>query len=309
MRAVIDLKNILKIRQFNRFYTGYMGFLNRKMLGSDYSFTEARLLYELADRKMTKASVLTAELELDPGYLSRILNRFEKAGLISKKTCKIDGRSTRLIVTDHGIAMAARMGDIANSFINKKLSDLNNGQLSSVVNAMESIGKTLSEPNSAEHTISVRNHQPGDIGWIIHVLGEQCSSEFGFNENFEIAMAQSATNFISNFNPTTERGWIAELNGERVGSIVLTDEGENTSALRLFYLSPKARGQKLGQRLVDECLNFARSKGYKHIDLKTTKNLKTARHLYQKAGFQLVREEASSEFGPDHVNQYWRLTF
>ncbi|MEX0300255.1 MAG: GNAT family N-acetyltransferase [Kordiimonas sp.] len=309
MLTKMNIENIRKIRRFNRFYTGYMGFLNRKMLGSDYSFTEARLLYELAHRKMTKASVLTAELALDPGYLSRILTRFEKAGLISKQPCKIDGRSTRLIITDHGTSVATEMGDIANSFIDKKLSTLNDNQLSTLVSAMEGIGEILGEQTTSKQTVSIRNHRPGDIGWIIQVLGEQCSSEFGFNQNFEVAMAQSATNFISNYDPSAERGWIAELNGERVGSIVLTKEKESTSTLRLFYLSPKARGLKLGQRLIDECLSFAEKTGYRHVELKTTKNLKTARHLYQKAGFQLVKEETSSEFGPAHTNQYWRLTF
>lgn len=308
MTSSESLDEILKIRQFNRFYTGYMGFLNRKMLTSQYSFTEARLLYELANRKMTKASALTADLGLDAGYLSRILTRLEKTGVITKQPCKIDGRSTRLIITTHGEKVASMMAEMSNSYISDKLNSLSEQQLAAVTSAMQTIEKTLEDKSLIKNNVLVREHQPGDIGWLIQVLGEYCAREFNFNANFEIKMAQSATNFISNYDPKLERSWIAELNGEKVGSIFLTNEGDATAMLRLFYLSPHARGLRLGQRLIDDCLKFARLKGYKEIGLWTTKNLSTARHLYQKAGFELMKEEMSSEFGPKHTNQYWVLT-
>lgn len=302
------LQSIQHIRRFNRFYTRFMGFLNRRMLESNYSFLEARLIYELSERQMTKASVITNELKIDPGYLSRILSKFETNGLITKTPCKIDGRSTRLIITEKGKSEAAMMGKMANEFINDKLSDLEDDQVEGLVSSMEFIATTLDQPIPKEQTIVIRPHQTGDIGWILSVQGKDCADEFGFNNNFEIKIAQAATDFISNYNPKTERSWIAELNGEKVGSIFLTCETQETAVIRLFYISPKARGLKLGQRLIDECLKFTRDAGYKRISLWTTKCTTTAQRLYLKAGFTLMEENPNSSFGPEHVDQRYELT-
>jgi len=300
---------VLAIRRFNRFYTKQFGFLQRRMLESTYSLVECRVIYELAQRGATTAKAIAAFLGLDAGYLSRIIKRFEDDGLVDKARSKADGRSRLLTLTDKGISTADELARMANDDVSARLEALDSDTLKEVTQAMAKLEKVLGNSVAENKTAVIRSHRPGDIGWVVKAHGEVYDMEYNFNENFEALVARIAADFINSYDPRVEHCWIAEVNGERAGSIFLVKDTEETARLRLFLLTPKARGMGLGKKLVDECLTFARRAGYKRVELWTNAALHTARHIYEKAGFKLVSEDVHEDFGPPQTGQHWRLDF
>lgn len=300
---------ILAIRRFNRFYTKHLGLLHRRLMNSSYSVVEARVLYELAQNEDTTATAIRTELELDQGYLSRILKRFEELGVVSKEPCPDDGRSTRLILTQKGKEEAVRMAQLSNTDIAAKLENTSMEQVHKLVSAMQVVEETLGTKQNKERTAIIRSHRPGDIGWVIQVHGAIYREEYGFNEHFEALCAQIASDFINSYDPKREHCWIAEVDGENVGCVFLVKESEETAKLRLLLLTPKARGIGLGKKLVQECVSFAKQAGYKNMVLWTNASLTTARKIYEAEGFKLQSEEAHNDFGPAQIGQYWALEF
>jgi DNA-binding MarR family transcriptional regulator/GNAT superfamily N-acetyltransferase len=305
----VGVSRVDAVRGFNRFYTRRIGVLGEGHLHSPFSLTEVRILYEVAHRNGPIATELARDLGLDPGYLSRILLRFQKRGLLARKRSKEDGRQNHLFLTKNGRKAFLPLERDAGKEVAAMLGDLSSEGQRKLVDAMRTIEELLgASSKSQDGAYMLRPHRPGDIGWVIHRHGALYAQEYGWDETFEALVAEIAAKFIQNFDPKRERCWIAEKDGEIVGSIFLVKQSETIAKLRLLLVEPSARGLGIGQRLVEECVRFARQTGYKTITLWTQNLLHAARHIYEKAGFRLVREEPNSAFGAEMTSQTWELT-
>jgi DNA-binding MarR family transcriptional regulator/N-acetylglutamate synthase-like GNAT family acetyltransferase len=295
------------VRAFNRFYTGQIGLLREGMLDSPFSLTEGRVLYELAHRKSPMATELARDLDLDAGYLSRILQRFEKRGFVSRKPSKSDRRRSHLMMTRAGRKAFAPLDKGSNREAAAMLGRLPTMEQDRLVRAMRTIEALTGSRSEMETPYLLRPHRPGDMGWIIGLHGSLYARDYGWGERFEALVAEIAARFIQNFDPKRERCWIAEKDGAVVGSVFLVNQSDEVAKLRLLVVEPSARGLGIGNRLVAECIAFAREAGYRSITLWTQDVLEAARHIYQKAGFRLVREEPHCAFGIPMVGQIWEL--
>jgi len=298
---------IESVRKFNRFYTQQIGVLNESLLDSPFSLAEARVIYELAHREQTTATELSKELGLDAGYLSRILRAFRQKGLIEKTPSKEDARQTFLSLSDKGQKAFSNLNSRSREQVSELLSQLSQEEQNRLVSAMDSVEDLLGAPPEHKTPYLIRLHQPGDLGWIVHRHGVLYCQEMGWSANFEALVADVASRFIENYDPKMERCWIAEKEGEIVGSIVLAKKSKKVAQLRLLLVEPKARGLGIGKRLVSECVRFARQAGYERMTLWTNDVLKAARHLYEEAGFHLVDQEPHSMFGSKMVGETWEL--
>jgi DNA-binding MarR family transcriptional regulator/N-acetylglutamate synthase-like GNAT family acetyltransferase len=301
------LKRIEAVRRFNRFYTQQIGVLHEGLLRSPFSLTEVRVLYELDHREKPVASELGRDLGLDPGYLSRILSNFKAKGLIESKPCEHDGRQSILWLTEKGKEEFALLNERARDEISVLLGGLSESDQIRLVQAMESVKEILSPGPRNRMSYMLRPHQPGDMGWVVHLHGMLYAQEYGWDETFEALVASIVAKFVQNFDPKKDRCWIAEIEGEIVGSVFLVKESETVSKLRLLLVHPKARGLGMGKRMVNECLRFARQAGYRKTMLWTNNVLLAARHIYEEAGFKLILEEPHHSFGHDLVGETWEL--
>jgi DNA-binding MarR family transcriptional regulator/N-acetylglutamate synthase-like GNAT family acetyltransferase len=294
------------VRRFNRFYTQKIGVLREGLLDSPFSLTEVRVLYELAHRSGVTASVLARELDLDPGYLSRILRGFEKQRLLARTRSREDRRQSVIALTRRGEQAFAPLNTRSHDEIAALLQPLDRDRQRQLTGAMRSIEALLGAPPAAATWI-LRAHRPGDMGWVIHRHGVLYAQEYGWDETFEALVATIAADFIRNFDPKRERCWIAERDNETVGSVFVVKQSKTVAKLRLLLVEPRARGLGLGKRLVDECIAFARQAGYRKLVLWTNDILHAARGIYEAAGFTLVQEERHHSFGHDLVGQNWEL--
>ncbi|MEM7224999.1 MAG: helix-turn-helix domain-containing GNAT family N-acetyltransferase [Pseudomonadota bacterium] len=300
-------ERIEAVRRFNRFYTKQIGVLLEGLLKSPYSLTEARIIYELAHHEETTAGQLGAELGLDNGYLSRLLSGLESRGLLSKTRSRQDGRRSLLRLTEDGHAAFALLNSRSRNEIGAMLGGHPDEDQRRLVAAMATIEQILKAPAEQRVPYLLRPHQPGDMGWVVHRHGVLYSEEYGWDERFESLVAQVTAEFVECFDPKRERCWIAERDGEIVGSVFLVRKAEGVAKLRLLYVEPKARGLGIGRRLVEECIAFARRVGYAKITLWTNSNLDAARHIYRRLGFAVVAEEPHRSFGHDLVGETWEL--
>src|SRR5215218_2385632 len=294
------------VRHFNRFWTRQIGVLREEYLESPFSLTEVRVLYELAHGEETTASELGEELGLDAGYLSRILRGFEKHGLIHRRPSEADGRRRLLRLTDRGREAFAPLDARSRSEIGAMLGMSITGQ-ERLVGAMRTIERLLSARPEPVVPYLLRPHQPGDMGWVVHRHGVLYAREYGWDERFEALVAEIVAKFIQQYDPSVERCWIAERDGEIVGCVFLVRESEEIAKLRLLLVEPSARGLGIGRRLVQECVRFAKQTGYGKITLWTNDVLRAARRIYEEAGFCIVHEEPHHSFGHDLIGQTWEL--
>jgi DNA-binding MarR family transcriptional regulator/GNAT superfamily N-acetyltransferase len=295
------------VRQFNRFFTRQIGVLREGLLHSPYTLTEARILFELGHRDHVTASDLCRELGLDAGYLSRILARLEQQGLLEKVRPDNDGRQRLLRLTAEGSNAFALLDQRSLDEVTEMLSDLSEEEQQRLLKAMQTIESVLTKGFKYSEPFFLRSHESGDMGWVTYRHGALYAQEYGWDEHFEALVAQIVADFINNYKPERERCWIAEMNGEIVGSVFVVQSNEDVAKLRLLLVEPKARGLGLGTRLVEECIRFARRRGYTKLMLWTNSVLVEARHIYQKTGFKLVAEEAHHSFGHDLVGETWEL--
>lgn len=295
------------IRRFNRFYTRQIGALEEGLLQSPFSLTEARILYELAHRPAVTASVIARDLALDPGYLSRILSRFESRGLISRRFSAGDGRQSRLRLTAAGEAAFAPLDVAANASVGTVLAHLPETGQQHLVAAMATIRTLLGDPEDPAPAVTFRAPRAGDYGWVVHRQGVLYAAEYGWDQSFEALVAEIVAAFVKNFDARGDACWLAERAGEIVGSIFLVRESDQVGKLRLLYVEPAARGLGIGHHLVAECIAGARRAGYSRLTLWTNDVLVSARRIYAAAGFRLVREERHHSFGKDLVGQFWEL--
>ncbi len=305
-QAVLD-EQIAAIRGFNRFYTRQIGLLDESLLKSPFSLTEGRVLFELARRDRLTASTLCRDLGLDAGYLSRLLKKFETRGLIARAPSEHDARQTMLSLTAAGRDAFAPLDADAHDEIAALLASMTADERDRLVKAMRRVQSLLDDGPDRAVPFILRPHAPGDIGWIIHRHGVLYAEEYGWDENLEALAAEIAAAFVKSFDPKRERCWIAERDGEIVGSVFIVREDDETAKLRLLYVERAARGLGIGRRLVDEAIRFARAKGYRTLTLWTNDVLVSARRIYEAAGFQLVAEDPQHAFGKDVVSQTWSL--
>ncbi len=294
-------------RRFNRFYTKQIGLLHDGLLESRFSLTEARVLYELAHRTQPTAAELGKELELDAGYLSRILRSFEERGLLGRTPSQSDGRQSHLFLTKQGQKAFAPLNTRAHDEIRAMLARLSTAEQSRLIEAMQTIERLLGEPPEHKTPYLIRQHKPGDMGWIVHRHGVLYGQEYGWDERFEALVAEITARFVMNYDPKRECCWIAEKDGVNVGSVFIVKKSKSVAQLRLLLIEPGARGLGIGTRLVNECSRFARQADYRKIILWTNSVLTAARHIYEKAGYRLVRKEPHHSFGQDLVGEIWEL--
>jgi DNA-binding MarR family transcriptional regulator/N-acetylglutamate synthase-like GNAT family acetyltransferase len=298
---------IAAVRQFNRFYTRQIGVLREKPYKGPFSLTEVRVLYELAHREQPTAAELSNDLGLDAGYLSRMLAGFEKRGWLGKKPCDADGRQSLLSLTTPGRKVLAPLDARSREEVGKILGALSTAEQSQLIDAMRTIEKLLGARSGQKTAYILRSHQPGDMGWVVYRHGVLYSQEYGYDEHFEALVAEIVAKFVQSFDPKRERCWIAEKDGEIVGSVFLVKHSKSVAKLRLLLVEPAARGLGIGKRLVEECVRFAWQAGYKKIMLWTQSSLREARGVYEKAGFRLVGQKKHHSWGHDLVAETWDL--
>ena len=306
--AVAQLaRRVAAVRRFNRFYTRRIGVLNEGFLGSSFSLSEGRVLFELAQRPDVTATVLCEVLSLDPGYLSRILGNLEKRGLVARTPSEADGRVNHLNLTDRGREAFATLDTRSSEEVAALLATIPVASQRKLLNAMQAIEEVLDAPSRTVAPYRLRTHQPGDMGWVVYRHGVLYAQEYGWDERSEALAAEVVASFIKNYDPKRERCWIAEQEGEIVGYVFLVKRSKTVAQLRLLLVEPSARGLGLGRRLVDECIGFARRAGYRKVMLWTNSVLEAARHIYEEVGFRLVKEEPHNDFGVPLVGQTWEL--
>ena len=303
------------IRDFNRFYTQQLGILGRDYLGTGYTLTEARVLHDIGARPSVAASVLARDLSLDPAYLSRILKNFRARGLMEALPDQNDRRSQSLSLTLAGEAERGLLAERSRQQIAAALDGLDSQGRQRLADAIAVMRYSFGDndgdgnDNGAQRSAPVifRDHRPGDIGWVISAQAEFYTSAFGWNDKFEVLVTEVAGRFLANFNPQREKAWIAERQGQRLGSIFIMDGGKDVAKLRLLYVDAAARGLGIGKALVAEAISFSRRSGYRTLSLWTNDNLEAALSIYSKAGFRLAAEERHTTFGPELNGQTWVL--
>ena len=301
-------QRIAAVRRFNRFYTRQIGVLRKTYLGSSYSLGEMRVLYEIAHQGARTATDIARALDLDAGYLSRVLRNFEKLGLITRKPGADDARQSQLALTARGTKTFApferRSQSQASAMIGKRAAN----EQARLVAAMETIETLLKGETKAKPPYFLRAPKHGDFGWIVSRHAELYAREYGWTDPFEGLCAQIVAGFVNKYDATCERCWIAEMDGANVGCVMLVkDDVPGVARIRLLIVDPTARGMGLGQRLTDECVKFARQAGYKKVTLWTHSILKAARHCYEKAGFTLTSSEKRKSWGKNVVAEFWDL--
>jgi DNA-binding MarR family transcriptional regulator/GNAT superfamily N-acetyltransferase len=296
---------ISAVRAFNRFYTRKLGFLDQQLLKSPFSLSEARVLYELATRENLSAKEIGIELGLDPGYLSRIVQNFDDSGLITRKPVPTDRRQHQLSLTVKGRQAFAKLSRSSHDDVASMLAALAPGNIRRLIEAMTAIERLLGETPDARPAAVLREPRPGDMGWVVQSHGSLYASEYGFDSSFEGLVAEITAKFLGSFDASRERCWIADIDGAQVGSVFLVRHTDDVAKLRLLLVDPAGRGQGLGQRLVAECIAFARQCGYRKITLWTQSILVAARRIYQDAGFTLMATEPHRSFGQSLIGETW----
>jgi DNA-binding MarR family transcriptional regulator/GNAT superfamily N-acetyltransferase len=296
-------------RRFNRMYTRFIGTLNERLLNSSYSLPEARVLYELANRSVPKASEIAEGLGMDPGYLSRLLRKFEGDGLLQRKASDEDGRYAELTLTTRGKSAFKKLDGLSNQQARAALEGLPPTASMELVRCMRSIEGILTKTDRNRQPYVLRPHRIGDMGWVTYRESVGYAEQYQWDQSFEALVARIVDEFVTNFDPGRDRCWIAEIDGQNVGHIFLVKHPSQpqTAKLRLLFVEPSARGMGLGDALVTECIRFARTAGYRKIVLWTQSILTAAHRIYQRAGFRLVKEEPHHSFGHDLIGQEWEL--
>lgn len=293
------------VRGFNRFFTQQIGVLTEEYLKSPFSLTEARVIYELAHHEQTTATGLRRELGLDAGYLSRILRGFKKRGLIDKRASESDRRLSVLRLSAQGQQAFAFLNSHSKNDIEAMLDRMRVEDQKRLVTAMRTIERLIGSETRPKAPYLLRPHQPGDMGWVVHRHGVLYAKEYGWDSHFEALVADVVAKFIRHYDSRWECCWIAEREGENVGSVFLVKKSKRVAKLRLLLVDPKARGMGIGTRLVNECLRFARQAGYTKITLWTNSVLVAARKIYGQAGFELIEKQPHHSFGHDLISETW----
>lgn len=295
---------IIKMRRFNRFYTNLLGLLDRRLLNTEFSFTEARVLYELGESPCS-AKDLIQKLNIDAGYLSRILKQFETKGLVSRIQSGEDARVYSVFLTSIGTEKLSQLNALSDSQAEKLLQNLPGKKQEELAFAMDRIRCSLA---GEQIEVQIRHElRPGDAGELIRMHGWIYANECGYNRVFEAYVCKTFFNFLKDYDPAKDRIWFAEADGEMVGAIATVGHPQHVAQLRWFILHPDFRGRGLGKQMLNEALGFAQSTGYQSVYLETTDDQKTAIAMYRKAGFRLTKETEDTAWGVRHKEQTYLL--
>jgi DNA-binding MarR family transcriptional regulator/GNAT superfamily N-acetyltransferase len=294
------------IRGFNRFYTRKIGVVDGTA-SSPFSLAEARVLYELAHHERPTATDIRKELGLDAGYMSRILREFERRKLVKRERSKTDEREKFLFLTSKGRKAFAPLDARSNRDVAAMLEELSPAAQKELVDSAQTMRRLLGDKADAKVPYLLRQHEPGDLGWIVYRQAILYTQEYGWDGTYEALAAEIVAHFIKNYDPKRERCWIAERDGARVGGVFVAKASEEIAKLRLLHVEAEARGLGIGKRLVEECVRFARQAGYHKITLWTQSNLHAARHIYGQVGFRVVHQEQHHSFGKDLTAETWEL--
>jgi DNA-binding MarR family transcriptional regulator/RimJ/RimL family protein N-acetyltransferase len=295
---------VITVRAFNRFYTNVIGLLHEGLLDTAYSLTEARVIFELAQREVSELAQLRRALDIDAGYMSRIIARFEADGIVTRERSRTDGRRHVIGLTDSGREVFKMLDTRSTEEIRALLSPLREDEHRRLIAAMGTIRDILEESRPAQPFV-LRSPRPGDFGWVVHRHGVLYADEYGWDDSFEALVARIVADYIDHRDPKRECAWIAEIDGEPVGCVFCCEKERSVAQLRLLLVEPSMRGRGIGTRLVDECIGFAQRAGYEHMMLWTNDVLADARRIYERVGFRLVEEDPHHSFGHELLGQNW----
>lgn len=301
-----EIDKVIAVRRFSRFYTRRLGLLHEGLLGSPFSLTEGRLIYEIAQRGSTTARELAADLDLDSGYLSRILQGFEDKRLIARRNSDTDRRQVLLSLTEAGRTAFAEIDARSRQEVQVLLDRLTPPDQQRLADALGQAEDLMSGAEAPRRACILRAPRPGDYGWVVHRHGALYAQEYGWDETFEALVAEIVAPFVRSHDPRREACWIADQDGV-VGSVFLVRSDDETAKLRLLYVEPRARGSGIGRTLVETCIGFAGKAGYRRMTLWTNDVLVAARRIYQSAGFRLIESEPHHSFGHDLMGEQWEL--
>jgi DNA-binding MarR family transcriptional regulator/GNAT superfamily N-acetyltransferase len=297
---------VAAVRAFNRCYTGVIGLLREGLVGRPHSPAESRVIFELAQQDVTEVVALRAELSMDAGYLSRILSRLEADGLARRETSAVDARRQAVRLTAAGRAAFAVLDQRSAEEVRALLSTLGHDEQVKLVAAMDTVRELLAGSPRPEPFV-LRAPEPGDFGWVVQAHGVLYAREYDWDGSFEALVARIVADYVEQADLKREAAWIAEVDGRQVGCVFCVRKDEDTAQLRLLLVDPGVRGMGVGSRLVEECVRFARRKGYRKMVLWTNDVLSAARRIYERAGFTLVEQDRHHSFGHDLVGQNWEL--
>lgn len=301
-------EHVMALRRFNRFHTRLVGALDERVLQSEYSLPQLRLLYEIAhapDQAPASAAQLGRDLGLDPGYLSRLVHTLEERGLLRREATPEHGKRLALKLTEEGKRVFTGLEAASSQEVASLLARLDNTGREQLIASLTQARRLLGDPEAAPREFVLRDPAPGDLGLVVHKQAQLYAREYGWDWTFEGLLADIMAHYVKHFDPSRERCWIADSEGQVLGSVFVVKQDEQTAKLRMLYVDASARGLGLGRRLVDECLQFARDCGYRRMVLWTNDILVSARRIYQAAGFELVEEERHHSFGHELVGQVW----
>jgi DNA-binding MarR family transcriptional regulator/GNAT superfamily N-acetyltransferase len=301
-----NASSVATVREFNRFYTRVIGVLDEGLLDTPYTLTEARVIFELAQGEQVEVATLRRRLGLDPGYLSRILSRYESDGLIIRSRSTSDARRQVVRLTAAGRSAYKTLDERSARQIQAVLEGLADEEQRRLLAAMSTISDVLGD-SRREHRVTLRPLRIGDLGWVIGRHGAVYAEEFGWDESFEALVARIVADYAQQHDPRRENAWIAEIDGEPVGCVFCVRKDDDTAQLRILLVEPSARGFGVGTALVDACIEFARQAGYRKVVLWTNSVLESARHIYERAGFKLLDEQPHHSYGHDLISQWWVL--
>jgi DNA-binding MarR family transcriptional regulator/N-acetylglutamate synthase-like GNAT family acetyltransferase len=298
-------ERVAAVRAFNRFYTARIGVLRDGLLSTPHSLSEARVIYELGQRDVTEVSDLRRELDIDAGFLSRLLARLQRQGLVARERSTKDARRRQIRLTDEGTRAFQELDRRSATEIGELLDALPDEDQRRLVAAMDAVRAVLDHGRRDNEAVVLRPAHAGDFGWIVQRHGALYAREYGWDETFEALVARIVADHLEQRDPRHDAAWIAEVDGERSGCVLCVKRDEGVAQLRLLLVEPRARGRGIGARLVEECLRFARRAGYRRITLWTNDVLHDARRIYERAGFALVEQAPHHSFGHDLVEQTW----
>src|SRR3954464_11405622 len=277
-------KNVQAVRAFNRFWTAQIGVLRHSHLDTAYSLTEARVIFELAQRDFTELVELRARLQIDPGYLSRIITRLRASRLVVTVPSPRDGRRQLGKLTPKGRSVFELLDRRSIAQVQEMLGALGAVEQERAVAALGAVRDLFDAQPKAPRAFVLRNPEPGDFGWIVERHGAIYAAEYGWDASFEGLVAEIVGAFARKHDPAAEATFIADPSGERAGSVLCVRKSARVAQLRLLLVDPKFRALGLGGRLVDECMRFARRAGYRRMVLCSNDVLVNARRLYERAG-------------------------
>jgi len=300
--------HIEKIRRFNRYYANILGRIDQEIYNKPFTLTDARVITEIHYKNGCTATEVRENLGIDRGYMSRIIQRFEEDKIIVKKQSLVDKRQYGLYLTEYGQTIFKELVDHATVGVDKMIQNLTKKELSKLVSSMETIESIYSKKNAAHSQVIIRTFVPGDVGYVAHLHGDLYSKTCQFGPIFEYYVMKGLTEFMLDHDGGEL--WIAEVNGNAVGSIAITKAKDSEAQLRWFLIDENYQGMGIGNKLMETALNFSKAQNYRHVFLWTVNILEPARHLYSKYNFKLTEEKANEEWTKTPlVEERWDLDF